>query len=72
MGVIDMAKKSGGGKGSRGPKTGRVLTEGQVMRNPDFESKPSNIPRMHRNSRNGTLTVGKYRRISPYVNVTKR
>ena len=42
------------------------------MRNPDFESKPSNIPRMHRNSRNGTLTVGKYRRISPYVNVTKR
>ena len=69
-----MAKKSGGGKDSRSAKTGKSATASKAKQKHVWESEAvtSVIPRMHRNTRNGTLTVGKYRRISPYVDVTKR
>ena len=67
-----MAKESGAGKGSRSAKTGKSATAGKTDLDRYFERIATVIPRMRYNARTKTLTVGKYRRVSPHVDVTKR
>ena len=72
MRAIEMAKKTGGGKGSRSEKTGKSATASKAKRTADFDRISNVIPRMHYNARTGTLIVGKYRRDDLHMNVTKR
>ena len=73
MRVIDMAKKSGGGKGSRSAKTDQSKDESfRAKQAAYFESIAKVMPRMHYNARTGMLRVGSYRRVSPHMKVTKK
>ena len=73
MRVIDMAKKSSGGKGSRSAKTDQSVDEiFRAKHAAYYESIAKVIPRMHYNARTGMLTVGSYRRVSPHMKVTKK
>ena len=72
MGVIDMAKKTGGGKGSRSAKTDQSEAERREELKAYYDRIAKVIPRMHYNARTGTLTVGKFRRENLHMSVTKK
>ena len=72
MGVIEMAKKTGGGKGSRSAKTDQSEAERRAELKAYYDRIAKVIPRMHYSARTGTLTVGSYRSVDPDMKVTKR
>ena len=72
MGVIEMAKKTGGGKGSRSAKADQSEAERRAELKAYYDRIAKIIPRMHYNARTGTLTVGKFRRENLHMSVTKR
>ena len=67
-----MAKKPGGGKGSRSAKTDQSEAERRAELKAYYDRIAKIIPRMHYNARTGTLTVGKFRRDNLHMSVTKR
>ena len=67
-----MAKKSGGGKDSRSAKTDQSAAERRAELKAYYDKIAEVIPRLHYSARTGMLTVGKYRRRSPYMTITKR
>ena len=72
MGVIDMAKKTGGGKGSRSAKADQSEAERRAELKAYYDRIAKVIPRMHYSARTGTLTVGKFRRVITDMKVTKK
>lgn len=67
-----MAKKPGGGKGSRSAKTDQSEAERRAELKAYYDRIAKIIPRMHYNARTGTLTVGKFRRENLHMSVTKK
>lgn len=67
MGVMDMAKKSDEGKGNFGAETSKAK---RISTLPS-KGKGESLAKSYRNPRTGMLVVGKYRRRSPHMTVTK-
>ena len=67
-----MAKKTGGGKGSRSAKKDQSEAERRAELKAYYDRIAKIIPRVHYSARTGTLTVGKFRRVDPDMKVTKR
>ena len=72
MRVNEMAKKSGGRKGSRSAKADQSAAERRAELKAYYDKIAKVIPRMHYNARTGTLTVGSYRSVDPDMKVTKK